>query len=120
MVKRDASRPTRGQRGMVTIELAIGLLALGLLTVFLGWLVQLGALQVRCIDTAAQVARHVSRGDVSAARLAERNAPPGAVVSSDVVSGDVRVRVRVATGFFGIGAITIEGVASSPVEPGLR
>lgn len=81
----------RGQRGMVTVELAFALLvwavvcvgAIGAVTA----LYQQGQLQV----TANEVARQEARGDTAAVQRATHDAPPGARVTSRREAGAVVV-----------------------------
>ena len=56
----------RSGRGMVTAELSVSILtALALLTMMC-WAIYLVVLQLRCIDTASEVARQAARGDRAA------------------------------------------------------
>ena len=100
-------RRSRGARGAVTAELALGLPLLMAVTTGLVWLLSVGAAQVRTVDAARETARAVARGDDPGAAVAvgERVAPDGVRVS--VVSGGGRVtatargRVRGPGGLFG-------------------
>lgn len=85
----------RGDRGMVTAELAVATLAACVVTVLLSWGIYLMVVQVRCIDTAAEVARQAARGDDDAVALARREAPPGASIHITRTESIVRVEVRV-------------------------
>ena len=79
---------------MVTAELAVAMLAaFTLLAMFCAGLALLVA-QMRCIDTAGEVARQAARGDEQAVRMARRQAPAGAVITVDRHGGRVRVVVR--------------------------
>ena len=64
-------------RGMVTVELAVATLAAGALLAALSWGVLLITLQLRCIDSAAAVARQAARGDTAAVAEALDRAPVG-------------------------------------------
>jgi hypothetical protein len=90
-------RPATSQRGMVTAELAVAILAAAALLAMLSWGIFLITIQLRCIDVAAAVARQTARGDSAAALAAERGAPPGASVqvrkTATLVTVSVRVRV---------------------------
>lgn len=115
------NRIRRGdERGMVTIEIAIGVLTLGILACFLGWIIHLAALQAQCFETAAQVARQVARGDEASAQRAKETAPQGARVSVQIQGEDVQASVRLETALFGVGPIPVEAVATCPREPGAR
>ena len=50
-------------RGMVTAELAVTTLAAFTLLIIMCWGIFLVVMQLRCIDTAAAVARQTARGD---------------------------------------------------------
>ena len=66
------------ERGMVTAELAVATLAAGALLAALSWGVFMITLQLRCIDSAAEVARQAARGDTAAVAAAKARAPLGA------------------------------------------
>ena len=102
------------QRGMVTVELAVGMLTACLMAGMLGWTVSLVALQARCSDAAGQIARQLARGDQEAAQQAEVHMPDGAALT--VLESDARVTVLVAveTHWGALGPVAIEGRASAP------
>lgn len=85
---------SRGERGAVTAELALGLPVLLAVTTGLVWLLSVGAAQVRTIDAARETARAVARGDDvgDAVALGRRVAPHG--VQIEVVTRDGRVTVH--------------------------
>lgn len=82
-------------RGMVTAELAVSTLAVLAVLTMLCWVIYVVVLQVRCMETAGEVARQAARGDRAAVRRAERDAPPGAHVQvrSGVQTTSVTVRL---------------------------
>lgn len=85
----------RGERGMVTAELAV-IIPFGVAFAFLLlWVVSLGVTQVRLVDASREAARMVARGDsVATARTtAQRDAPRGAKVSATSADGFVTVTV---------------------------
>ena len=82
-------------RGMVTAELAVATLAALVIMLLLSWGIYLMVVQVRCIDTAAEVARQAARGDDAAVARARREAPAGARVQIARSEGLVRVNVSV-------------------------
>jgi hypothetical protein len=82
-------------RGMVTAELAVATLAALVIMLLLSWGIYLMVVQVRCIDTAAEVARQAARGDDAAVARARREAPAGARVRIARSEGLVRVDVSV-------------------------
>jgi hypothetical protein len=116
---------------MVTAELAVATLAAAALMILLGWGIFLITIQLRCIDTAAAVARQSARGDTAAVIAAEGRAPRGAVIkvtkTPTLVTVDVRVRVRPfrwTTGAgspsgadFGAGLGSVEMYAGAQVVP---
>jgi hypothetical protein len=86
----------RGQRGMVTAELAFASIGAALACVLLAWVLALVGLLLRCQATAVEVARQEARGDREAVArvLAER--PAGARVAISHDAGRIRVRVELA------------------------
>ena len=80
---------------MVTAELAVATLAALVVMLLLSWGIYLMVMQVRCIDTAAEVARQAARGDDAAVAVAKREAPAGARVTITRTDGVVRVDVAV-------------------------
>lgn len=82
-------------RGMVTAELAVATLAALVIMLLLSGGIYLMVVQVRCIDTAAEVARQAARGDDAAVARARREAPAGARVRIARSEGLVRVDVSV-------------------------
>lgn len=83
-----------GDRGMVTAELAVSILAALALLIMLCWGIALIMLQLQCADTAAEVARQAARGDEAGVARAKRDAPEGAVITTDQADGVTVVRVR--------------------------
>ena len=92
--KESGARRAR-DRGMVTAELAVATLAALVIMLLLSWGIYLMVVQVRCIDTAAEVARQAARGDDAAVARARREAPAGARVRIARSEGLVRVDVSV-------------------------
>lgn len=114
---------SRGERGAVTAEIALGLPLLGAMTVGLVWLLAVGAAQVRVVDAARETARAVARGDTVAEAVAvgQRVAPNAATVRVEQEGGRVLVRVagRVAppAGLFaGMGAAPVSAEAVAVAE----
>ena len=87
-------RPRDG-RGMVTAELAVTTLSAFTLLVMMCWGIALVILQLRCIDTAAAVARQTARGDEAGVAHARSQAPAGATVTVQQRPSLVTVSVRV-------------------------
>lgn len=108
------------QRGMATVEIALGVLSLAALTMLLGWVVNLGLIQARCQDTASQIARQLARGDHTAAERAGLGAPTGATVHVRKAEGDVIADVGIEVSFFGVDSLRLSATARYPLEPGVR
>jgi len=83
---------------MVTAELAVATLAAGAMLIMLSWGVFVMTVQLRCIDSAAEVARQMARGDRAAVSDAKDRALEGAAFetanSPELVTVKVRVGVR--------------------------
>jgi hypothetical protein len=79
---------------MVTAELAVSILAALAVLTMLCWAIFLVVMQMRCVDTAGEVARQAARGDQAAVARAKANAPRGASVQ--VTSRGVVTSVRVS------------------------
>lgn len=94
MVAEASGGGRRGQRGMVTAELAVATLAALAMLLLLSWGIYLMVMQVRCVDTAAEVARQAARGDEAAVNRAKREAPAGARVR--IARSEALVRVEVS------------------------
>ncbi len=95
---RLGARPGPGERGMVTAELAVATLAAGAMLIMLSWGIFLIGLQLRCIDSATEVARQAARHDNAAVTAARSRAPKGSAFqirkSSELVTVEVRLGVR--------------------------
>lgn len=109
----------RAGRGMVTAELAVAILAAFSVFVLLCWGVLLVVMQLRCVDTAAAVARQEARGDRAAAAVARSQAPSGARVRVDRRSGQVVVTVTLTVRPLarGLAAVPLQAQASVVPEP---
>jgi len=109
-----------GERGAVTVELAIGMVSVVALLGLVLMLVAAGVAQIRCTDAARAGARAASLGadDATVAQVARRSAGRPAEVS--VVRGggwvDVSVRVPVLGGP-PLDDLTVAVTASVPEEP---
>jgi hypothetical protein len=83
---------------MVTAELAVATLAAGAMLIMLSWGIFLFTVQLRCMDSASEVARQIARGDDAAVAAARDRAPEGAEFelseSSELVIVKVRASVR--------------------------
>lgn len=92
---RPANHP-RGQRGMVTVELALGSLAAALVLVMLSWVLAVVMLWGTCNELATAVARQASRGDQAAIASLERTKPSGARIEVRQQADQITVVVRLA------------------------
>ena len=110
------TRPCDG-RGMVTAELAVTTLSAFTLLVMLCWGISLVILQLRCIDTAAAVARQTARGDEAAVAHARSQAPAGAKISVQQRSSLVTVTVRVSARPLADWLVTVPLQARAQVVP---
>lgn len=81
----------RSERGMVSVEVAFGVMLSAVVAIGLSYLIalviQLGELQA----TVGEVARQQARGDVAAARRAEHDAPSGTALQVNSSGADVVV-----------------------------
>ena len=119
MRQRRTVRP--GERGAVTVELA---LAMPVLVAVLGlvlWAVSAAGLAMDCTDAARAGARAAARGDSEAAvrALVDRAGPRDAVLVLEHRGGLVSVTVRARTsppGPFPLPGFTVSGSAVAQVE----
>lgn len=102
------------QRGMVTFELAVGILSAAVVATVIGWGISLLMLQSRCTDVAGQIARQLGRGDTAAAAKLESLAPARAAIITDEKPEEVMVRVTVDARFGVLGPLTVTGSGISP------
>lgn len=116
--KTPSQRQTTDQRGMVTVEIAIGMIFLTLVTGFLVWIVCLFSLQARCQDSATLIARQIARGDTAAAEEAKNTAPEDATVTVTTKADDVLVEVNAEYRFGTLQAVPVAGKAVITKEPG--
>jgi Flp pilus assembly protein TadG len=101
--RRAAPARSARQRGMVTAETALALLALVFVAVGMMWVVSVVALHARCVDAARDTARAIARGESLAASRAEglRSVPAGSTIVTQTSGGlatvDVQVDARPST-----------------------
>lgn len=88
-------RAVRGERGMVSVELAFAALFATVLTIVLAMVIGLAVLLARCHETAAEVARQEARDDPQAVARAVAHRPRGAVVAVREDEAQVVVTVSV-------------------------
>lgn len=115
---RPRAAPDRGGRGMVTVELAMGILTISVITVVLVSIIAVGVTHSAATSAAQQIARHAARGDAQAVKRAHDELPPRSTVriegEADGVAVTVESRPRVAV----IGEVGLEVTAWSHWEPG--
>ena len=113
------TRPDRARdgRGMVTAELAVTILTAFTLLIMMCWGIFLVVIQLRCIDTAAAVARQAARGDQAGVAHAKASAPQGAKVVVQRHPGLVTVTVRVAARPLADWLVTVPLQARAAVVP---
>jgi len=85
--------------------LAVATLAAGALLTALSWGIFLITLQLRCIDSAAEVARQTARGDTAAVAAAKARAPSGAAFEVRRTAQLVTVEVGLAVDPFAFDAL---------------
>lgn len=119
MVNTSRRRRPADQRGMVTAELAIGILTTAIVMGIASWVVSLVVLQTHCADTASQVARQLARGDQKAAAQARARAPEGARTVVRRANTMVTVTVDVDSSWGRIGPVHLRGEATAHLEPGV-
>lgn len=107
------------QRGMVTVELAVGAVTATLVTGCLVSLSMLGVAQATCAEVAAQIARQGARGDVIAEAQARERAPERARVKVDRDDQGVEAEVSLPVGILGLGDVTVSAAAWAAYEPGV-
>lgn len=107
---------------MVTAELAVSTLAALAMLIMLCWGIYLLVMQMRCIDTAGEVARQAARGDKAAVQRARNDAPEGAQVRVSSGSQQTRVAVRLTARPFAhwLVAVPLHAEAEVATEPGLK
>lgn len=103
-------------RGMVTVELAIGIVTVTLLTAALVTLTMLGVTQAAVGESSAQIARQLARGDAAEARRAEQRAPGQVEVTRDDTG--VEVTVTATSLVIGLGDVPVHATTWMAYEPG--
>jgi hypothetical protein len=109
----------RGERGMVTVELAVAILAALLFMIMLCWGIYLVVVQVRLVDVAGEVARQAARGDQTAVVRAESVAPAGSTITVRVGQvTQVEIRLEAAPMSQGLPKVPLSARAEVVTEPG--
>lgn len=115
-----AERGLGGERGSVSIEAALVMVALVVvLAIVLGGVALMTA-QVRCVDAAREAARLVARGESArAGEAARRLAPSGAHVAVRIEGDEVVVAVSADPLSGVLGGLTVHADAVAVLEPGV-
>lgn len=104
---------------MVTIELAVGILVIIVVTASMVSMAMLGVAQASCAESASQLARQTARADEAAVEDAKERAPKGAEMT--IVRGEdgVEATVSLDVVVLGLGPIKVTGEAWAAYEPGV-
>lgn len=108
----------RGQRGMVTLELAIGILSAAIVLFCCSAALALLILQDQLEVVATQSARHAARGDTEQVEDVKRKAPRGARVDVTKADGWATSTASAQRRWGQLGPFTVTATASAPLEPG--
>lgn len=103
---------------MVTVELALGLLAVVTMLGVLTGVVLLGVVKAELQTSSTEVARHLARGDQRAADEALGRAPSGTELSTVTTRKGVEVVLAKEVPIPGLGAVPLSASAFVPWEPG--
>lgn len=112
-------RARRGQRGMVTVELAIGLITIVMLLSVLVGIILLGVTQSGIQTVTSDLAKHLARGDDATAQKTREKAPTGARIEIERTDAGVRVTTRLDVSILKLGAVPLESTAWAHWEPGV-
>ncbi len=104
---------------MVTIELAVGILVIIVVTASLVSMAMLGVAQAACVESASQLARQTARADETAVKDAKERAPKGAKMTIVRGQDGVEATVHLDVAVLGIGSVTVMGEAWAAYEPGV-
>lgn len=109
------------ERGMVTAEFAVVLMAVSLVMIMVVFAATVGVSYVKTQDTARQAARMIARGESQSVAVSQaRGALPGASVTVNSSSDTVAVHVVSSVSFpvakIRLGGITVSSTAHAPKE----
>ena len=110
--------PRHTERGMVTVELAVGLITVALLTVVLASVVLLGITQASAARASTEIARQLARGDQQAADRAREATPDGSRIDVERSREGVSVSVVAPVRIIHMGSFTLTAEAFAVWEPG--
>ena len=106
------------QRGMVTVELALGFVTATLLLAGLVTMGQIGVVHAACAEASAELARQAARGDTAAVSAVEGRLPPGGRSKLVRHSDGVRATVSTEIAVLGLGRVPVAAEAFAAWEPG--
>lgn len=107
----------RADRGAVTVEAALALCSLAVVTVAAVGSVAAVASSIRCLDAARELARLAARGEPERGHdVARRLAPPGARIELATVGDEITVTVSAAP--VELLPVRVGGRAVAVLEPG--
>lgn len=108
----------RADRGAVTVEAALALCSLAVVTVAAVGSVAAVASSIRCVDAARELARLAARGEAERGRdVAQRLAPAGARIVLETAGDEVTVTVSAAP--VELLPVRVGGRAVAVLEPGV-
>ena len=108
----------RRSRGMVTLELAIGIMSAAIVLFCLSAAVGMLILQDKVEHVAAQAARFAARGDDDQLADVRKRMPKDTRLTVDKSDGWVRATASAQRSWGRLGPFTVTGRASAPLEPG--
>ncbi len=115
---RGRAAPGRDDRGMVTVELAVGIMTISLITLVLVSIISVGVTHTAATAAAQQIARHTARGDAQAASRAQGELPPRSAVQVRHDDDGVTVTVESRSRVPGLGEVSLQATAWARWEPG--
>ncbi|HMR49589.1 MAG TPA: hypothetical protein PKE40_09900 [Arachnia sp.] len=106
------------QRGMVTVELALGFVTATVMLAGLVTMGQIGVAHAACAESSAELARQAARGDEAAVAAAESRLPRGGRAELERRIDGVRAVVVAEVAVLGIGQVPVGAEAFAAWEPG--
>lgn len=108
----------RRTRGMVTLELAIGIMSAAMVLFGASAVIGMLILQDRIESVASQAARFSARGDEAELAKVRKKAPRGATITVQKSGGWAVAKVRAERSWGRLGPFELQAEASAPLEPG--
>lgn len=110
----------RGERGMVTVELAIGVLIAAIVTTGLVAGITVGLAHAAASASAQQIALHTARGDAPGVLRAREEVPRGGSVEITREEAGVEVAVTLRPRMPVVGEVAMTARSWARWEPGAR